>query len=367
MAAPATQKPVLATTNVVVTVGQQVRGYLDKGTLHLPEDYSVENALKSAYLALQEVKDRDGNNALAVCSQASIANALLDMVVQGLNPAKKQLYFIVYGKQLTCQRSYFGDQALAQRINPNIEIVADVVSQDDVFKYSKVRGKNVITEHTQQLENVDTKKIKAAYCSLFDKETGEDLGAEIMTWEQIQKSWGMSKTYQPSGNKGTHHDFPDQMALRTVIRRRCKPVINSSSDELLMLAIKRQDEDQVLAELDEREAIEAHGEVIDIVDALPSQNDGAVKEQPAAETKEPAAKTAEASDTETPAIEASAATLKLSEDKVTFAVDQLGDRAAAVLASCVADGLKTWKEIGDRIKSEAGGTSAAAAEEGPGY
>jgi recombination protein RecT len=37
---------------------------------------------------------------LQACTRDSIANALLDMAVQGLNPAKKQGYFIAYGKQL---------------------------------------------------------------------------------------------------------------------------------------------------------------------------------------------------------------------------------------------------------------------------
>ena len=64
------------------------------GQLVLPEDYVVGNALKSAYLTLQGTKDKNFKPAMEICTQKSIANALLDMVVMGLNPAKKQCYFI---------------------------------------------------------------------------------------------------------------------------------------------------------------------------------------------------------------------------------------------------------------------------------
>src|SRR5699024_2497617 len=79
---------------------------LESGGLALPPNYNSHNALKSAFFKLQEVKDRQNRPALEVCSKTSIANALLDMVTQGLSPAKTQCYFIVYGDQLQLNRSY---------------------------------------------------------------------------------------------------------------------------------------------------------------------------------------------------------------------------------------------------------------------
>jgi recombination protein RecT len=262
--------PAKAENNAVATVSKLVRSYIEKGTLHLPLDYSADNALKSAWLALQEVKDRDGRPALMVCTPASVNNALLDMVVQGLNPAKRQCYFIVYGNQLTCQRSYFGDQALATRIRPGIEIYSGIVYEGDGFEYESFRGRMVVTKHKQTLENRDNAKIRAAYCGIVDT-NGEDLGAVIMTIAEIKKSWGMSKTYNPSGSKGTHHDFPDQMCLRTVIRRRCKPIINTSTDELLMASVRRQEMDSIDAEVEEEVEANANGEVL----ALAASSDAA--------------------------------------------------------------------------------------------
>ncbi|NLV81872.1 MAG: recombinase RecT, partial [Synergistaceae bacterium] len=67
------------------------------GQLIFPPNYAVGNALKSAYLILQETKDKDGRPVLETCTKTSIANSLLDMVIQGLNPVKKQCYFIPFG------------------------------------------------------------------------------------------------------------------------------------------------------------------------------------------------------------------------------------------------------------------------------
>ncbi|EUN40991.1 hypothetical protein U510_02400, partial [Staphylococcus aureus F13027] len=74
-----------------------------QGDLQFPANYSPENAMKSAMLQLQELKGskKDGYKpALEFATSTSIANALMDMVVQGLNPAKNQGYFIMYGDKV---------------------------------------------------------------------------------------------------------------------------------------------------------------------------------------------------------------------------------------------------------------------------
>ena len=100
----------------------------NKGEIHFPADYSPQNALKQAWLILQDTQNKDRQPVLQTCTVASINKALMDMVIQGLNPKKSQGYFIAYGNQLTFQRSYFGSMALAKRVNPDIaDIVAEVV------------------------------------------------------------------------------------------------------------------------------------------------------------------------------------------------------------------------------------------------
>ena len=61
-----------------------------------PADYNPTNALMGAYLIMKETTDK-WKCILESCSQASIANSLMDMCTLGLNASKKQGYFIAYG------------------------------------------------------------------------------------------------------------------------------------------------------------------------------------------------------------------------------------------------------------------------------
>jgi recombination protein RecT len=262
----APEKP--ESSNPTVRVGNRVRQCLEKGTLQLPADYSAENALKSAWLKLQTVENKEGKLALTVCTSSSIEDALFSMVVQGLNPDKNQCYFIAYGPKLTMQRSYYGDQALAKRVLPGVEIYSDVVYEGDEFTMEKIRGRTVILRHTSSLANQDPAKVIAAYCGIIDTKTGEDLGADVMTMAEIKRSWGMSKTYNPNGN-GVHNKFPDRMALRTVTRRRCNPIIYLSNDALLMEQVRKMEDDSMLAEFNEEVANHANRETLSL--PLPSE------------------------------------------------------------------------------------------------
>lgn len=217
--------------NITDVVLNKVSTFAHTGELVIPEDYSPENALKSAWLALQTVEDRNGNKALNVCSQSSIANSLLDMVVQGLSPAKKQCYFIVYGKELQLSRSYMGTVAVAKRFGEVVDVKAQVVYQDDEFEYriDPMMSSIVITTHSQKLENIDNTKIKAAY-AVVTKADGTH-HVELMTIEQIRKAWGQGAT---KGSSPAHKNFAEEMAKKTVINRACKLFINTSDDSAIL-------------------------------------------------------------------------------------------------------------------------------------
>lgn len=94
--------------NLADNVQNRVLELTNKGRLNLPKNYSVGNALSSAWLIIQDLKDKNNKPALEVCTKESIANALLEMAILGLNPVKKQGYFIVYGNRLGWFTSYFG-------------------------------------------------------------------------------------------------------------------------------------------------------------------------------------------------------------------------------------------------------------------
>lgn len=257
--------------NIVDAVVNRVKEFQAKGELVFPDNYIPENALKSAYLMLQETVDRDKRPVLDTCTKTSIANSLLSMAVQGLNPDKKQCYFIAYGKTLQLQRSYFGSIHAAKTVNPDIQdIYGKVVYEDDVFEYEIKHGKEIITKHSQKLSNVDKDKIIAAYGTVLYKD-GTELST-IMTFDQIKQAWSQS-SMKPVDDKGnikpfsTHGKFTADMAEKTAINKVCKYIINSSSDSSITSQFARK-LDSEIAEAETNATIEenANSEVLDFED-----------------------------------------------------------------------------------------------------
>lgn len=249
--------------DIVTLVTTKLRAYTDNKELVLPANYSIENALKSAWLTLQETVNKDKQLVLEICSRASIANALLDMAVQGLNPGKDQCYFIAYGTKLMCQRSYFGTMAVAQRVANASHIWAEVVYQGDDFEYSIEHNRKTISKHTQKIDNIKANAIVAAYC-VIEFSNYKPAHTEIMTIDQIKKAWAKSKT-DTAAPSSVHSQFPEEMAKRTVTNRACKALINSSSDDNLFLEhFNRSDEEQVEAELEAEIEEKADKDVLEI-------------------------------------------------------------------------------------------------------
>ena len=264
--------------DMVALVTTQLREYTDKRELVLPANYSVENALKSAWLALQQVEDKEKRPVLQACTQASIANALLDMAVQGLNPGKHQCYFIAYGTKLMCQRSYFGTMAVAQRVAGASDIWAEVVYEADEFEYAISHNRKNISNHTQKLENIKTGAIVAAYC-VIEFNTGKPTFTEIMTIAQIKQAWKKSKVDTDSPSS-PHSQFPEEMAKRTVTNRACKAMINSSSDSNLFLEhFNRSDEEVVVVELEAEIEEKANQEMIDVDPITADPKTGEIAEE----------------------------------------------------------------------------------------
>lgn len=213
------------------SVLRRVQTFSANKDIRLPANYSPENALKSAWLILLETKDRNDKPVLEVCTKESIANALLNMVLQGLNPVKKQCDFIAYGNKLTLQREYHGTMALARRYGGIREAVGNVVFEGDEFEYSiDSRGYKKVTKHIQGIDNIDPNKIKGAYATLLFEDAEREPFVEIMTMAQIRQAWMQGAT---KGNSPAHKNFPDQMAIKTVISRACKTFISSSDDSAL--------------------------------------------------------------------------------------------------------------------------------------
>lgn len=256
--------------DTVDVVAAKVKEFQENKEVHFPANYSPENAMKSAWLLLQTIKTgkKDGYKpALEVCTKDSIANSLLDMVVQGLNPAKKQGYFIVYGNQLTFQRSYFGTMAVTKRVTGAKSIEAAVIYEGDQVDYEMVNGKITNLVHKQQFGNINKDKILGAYCTII---MGDDSSyTELMTIDELRKAWskaqfwGDEQTVEKKGS--THEEFRQEMAKKTVINRACKKFLNSSDDGSLVFDhINREDDVSAEAELQEELNQSANSEIIDV-------------------------------------------------------------------------------------------------------
>jgi recombination protein RecT len=221
--------PAVQEKNISDSVLAKINLMKNAGQLKMPENYSPENALKSAYLVLTETKDKNGGLVLTSCTKESIANTLLDMVVQGLSPMKKQCYFIAYGNKLTLSRSYQGSIAVAKRVGLK-SIVSNAIYEKDTFQYEvdSATGRKRILKHEQSLENIDLKNIKGAYAITELEDGTRDL--EVMTMVQIRNAWNQGAA---KGKSGAHENFTDEMACKTVINRACKDIINSSDDAYL--------------------------------------------------------------------------------------------------------------------------------------
>lgn len=234
----ATKEEKEATTNVATVseknicdkVLNRINTLENAGELKIPANYSPENALKGAFLQLQDIKDKNGTPVLQSCTEVSIANALMKMVVQGLSVIKNQCYFIAYGNTLTFQRSVFGTMALAERV-ANVKAVGQVIYEGDEFEYSidTETGLKKLIKHGQKLQNISNQKIIGAYCTVIENHgsCNQNSFIDVMTIEEIKQSWMQG---QAKGNGSTHQNFTQEMAKKTVITRTLKPLINSSSD-----------------------------------------------------------------------------------------------------------------------------------------
>ncbi|HFI0935190.1 TPA: recombinase RecT [Streptococcus suis] len=275
--------------DITDAVNAKVSQMQNEGLVVAP-NYAPANALKSAFFAMT---NSPSGNLLEKCSKESIANALLDMVVQGLSPAKTQCYFIPYGSTLKMTRSYFGTMKVVKQLSNVKDIWAEVVFEGDVLKIRNDNGRKVLESHETDWTNQDN-AIIGAYC-IIEKVDGERI-LTVMTKKEIDRSWQQSK------NKSVQNAFPQEMAKRTVINRAAKQFFNTSDDsDILIEAINRTTENEFDGnrQIKEAEPVQSAGQ--DILDKMTGKT---VAEEPAedatiseVETVEEAG--ADISDTET--------------------------------------------------------------------
>lgn len=223
------QGELIANENEVIShVTESINKLLCNNSIRVTNEIVPENAIKYAFFVLQETYTKDKKNVLQVCTKASIQKALLKMLVLGLDPSKKQCYFIPYDNRLELVVSYFGKIALAKRCGL-LTMSANIVYKDDVFSVcvDKETGFTKLNEHIPSLQS---KEIIGAYVIIRIKQ-GEEIHSNLiyMSIDEIKKCWMLNKLYSTSG-ESIHSKFPEEMCKKTVISRALKIIINSNWD-----------------------------------------------------------------------------------------------------------------------------------------
>lgn len=217
----------MATNELVAGVINRIDAMQKEQKMALPAGYNAANALNMAWLQLTDTSN--GQSLVQKTTPESQAKALLNMALQGLSPAKNQVYFIPYGRNLTLMRSYFGSLAILQRLDNVKDVWAEVVREGDRFEIGSERGRMVVKTYEPSVDNLDN-PIAYAFAAIVDNNGVTNY--TVMTKKQIDTSWSHAKTTK------VQKEYPDQMALRTALNRAAKWFINSSSDnDLLIQAI----------------------------------------------------------------------------------------------------------------------------------
>lgn len=218
--------------NITDKVFNTLSVYQSQGSVNFPQNYSVGNALKSAWLIYQQ------DAKLQACDQNSVANALLDMCIGGLNPSKSQCYFVPMGNKCTLMTSYFGKQTMVKRIKGVKDVRADVIYRDtkyelivDVFGNDDIKITEPCPLDKRKNENI----IGAWARIILDQEIfGTDSFVTIMTLEDIQNAFNMGNA---KGASKAHKSFLNEMAKKTAINRCIKNFVNTRDDQDIIIDV----------------------------------------------------------------------------------------------------------------------------------
>lgn len=212
------------------------------------QGYSPESAMKGAELIFRE------NKGFPRCTDTSKYKALLDMFVQGLNPLKKQCYFIPYRDELLLLRDYSGDIMVAKRSDERImDIRAEVVRDGDLFDWEIVNGLKTIKRHKPTWESLNG-KIIGTYAVAVDHDNNP-LYVDLMSYDDYLNTLRKTNlkingepvvrqdgSIHPNSN---HAKYPERMVRKTVIHRLCRGIIKASPNEKLQESFENTPEDKI--------------------------------------------------------------------------------------------------------------------------
>lgn len=199
------------------------KDYVKNNNIILAKNYDLQTAMSNLYLNLIQVEDKNGKKALEVCTKESIQEAVMQCINNGLDIGKKQGYFIPRGDKLTFMSSYFGNVKQAKATS-RVSIISNVIRDGEQADIETRVDGSIIVHHKPSIKCLN-KKIIAAYAVATDMDTGRVVNSDIMSIEEIKKSWLKSTNGCKVGK-----EFEHEMAKRTIENRLAKHFINKSDD-----------------------------------------------------------------------------------------------------------------------------------------
>jgi recombination protein RecT len=171
----------------------------------LPTHLKAERFLRVAVGALTR------NPKLAECTQPSFLRCLLDLSALGLEPDGRRAHLIPYGKDCTLIVDYKGLAELAMRSGVISNIHADVVCENDVFRYDM----GEIKEHS-----IDFRKQRGNVYAVYAVVTFKDgtRKTEVLSRDEVEAVRKRSR----AGGSGPWVTDWNEMAKKTAFRRLSK-------------------------------------------------------------------------------------------------------------------------------------------------
>ena len=197
--------------------------YVRGNNIILSPNYDMPRAMSNLYLNLIQVQDKNGRSVLETCTMESIQEAIIHCINKELNVGRKQAWFIPYNGKLVLQSSYFGNVKEARslrRININSQVIRD---GEQIEMESRVDG-SLIIKHKPNFKCINN-KIIGAYAVGTNIDSGRVDNSDIMSIEEIKKSWAKSQ----NGGR-TAKEFEHEFARKTVENRLAKHYINKADD-----------------------------------------------------------------------------------------------------------------------------------------
>jgi recombination protein RecT len=200
----------------------------------LPSHISPEKFERAAMVAVQRSPDL-----LSKADRKSLFLSLQRAAQDGLMPDGREGAIVLFGNQATWMPMVAGLMKLARNSGEIASISAHVAYKGE--KFMVTLGDEERIDHERNLELADNAEIIAAY-AVATLKNGEKV-REVMTKSQIDKVRRVSKT--GGSTSGPWHNWYDQMAIKTAIRRLSKRLPLSTDrdgDERFLRAAEADDD-----------------------------------------------------------------------------------------------------------------------------